>query len=673
MNSYSQFVVRVKRSEFYKEEYGYKDAWKAVKNGRKLMKEGLGTFRDAREYFLSAYKYNPDNAELNYLIGTCFLYTDSKFESIDYLAKAINKNPDVSPDIHLMLAKAYHQIQEFDKAIYEYKEFQKVMSDKELYLFKSEIDNYIAQCRTAQELVLNPKRVVINNLGQEVNSIYDEYSPVVTKDGEFMFYTTRRNYSPKDKRSPLDNKYYEDIYFSRQIDNEWKRGRRLNKKVNYNKNEKNIAVVGISNDKNKLYIYKGKENNGDIFVSEKKKGEWRTPKPFRKINTRFRETSLCFTSDEKTVYFVTTTPKYGLGGADIFYSKTDETGRWQKPKNIGNNINTKYDEIAVSLSPNDSILYFSHNGPKSMGGYDVFMSELSEVGLWSSPQNLGYPINTADDDLFYNLIEGGKYAYYSSIRERGIGSKDIYKIVFLGAEKEMLVSDKEILIAGITEPLDDIYIVPVVPLHLDTTLIMRGFISDSENKAPVVAKLEIIDVDVNQVVATSISDATGNYKVSISAPKKYGVNIIAKGYLMYLDIIDLSQETYENVIVKNFELDRVEVGAKVILQNIYFETGKSTLKTESYTSLNNVVKLLEANEGLNIEISGHTDNRGSYKSNQKLSQDRAKAVVDYLVGKGISAGRLQYKGYSYSQPIAPNTTTEGRAKNRRVEFKILSK
>ncbi len=166
---------------------------------------------------------------------------------------------------------------------------------------------------------------------------------------------------------------------------------------------------------------------------------------------------------------------------------------------------------------------------------------------------------------------------------------------------------------------------------------------------------------------------SGNYRANVPSPKSYGVEIVAKDYLLYLDAIDLSKESSDEIIIRNFKLERVEVGAKVILKNIFFEFGKSTLKSESYAELNNVIKLLENNETLRIEISGHTDNVGTLKYNTKLSEERAKAVVNYLVKKGIAQNRLEYKGYAFSQPVAPNTTEEGRAQNRRVEFKVLSK
>ncbi len=665
--------LKIKRNEFKKQEYGFKDAWMAVKDGNYYYSRGLGSYRLARESYLIAYGYNPDNPELNYMIGRCYLYSDNKFESIKYIEKAYKLKPDVNYDIHLLMGMAYHQILEFDKAIDEYNYFINSLHPKLRPDYQSRVDLYIQQCKNGKLLAEKPKRVVINNLGPGVNSVFDEYGPVIDKEGTIMYFTSRRKYSKKSKKSIIDDKYFEDVYNSDQVKGVWTRAKRLDKKITGKTNTTNVAVVGLSPDKQSLYIYKGKNHGGDLYVSRLKKGVWTAPRSLSKFNTKHREVSMCLSSDESTLYFISSNTKAGYGGTDIYISRKNERDKWEKPVNAGNVINTFFDELGVSLGAKDSVLFFSSKGHNSMGGYDVFMSTLSNVGLWSKPVNLGYPINTPNDDIFYVDVPGGKTGYYSSNRESGLGGMDIYKIIYLGAEKDMFVSDAEDLVVGAKFPYDNIYFVPSQKLKVDTSILMRGFINDSENQKPIIAKLEIIDRERSQVMATAISDSTGNYSVKIPESKEYGVEIVAKGYLLYLDMVDLSMKTYDEVVVKNFLLDRVEVGAKVILKNIYFETGKSTLKQESYTSLNNVVRLLESNPSVRIEISGHTDNVGSLSLNTKLSNNRAKAVVNYLVSNGISESRLEYKGYAYSQPIAPNNTAEGRAQNRRVEFKVLSK
>jgi outer membrane protein OmpA-like peptidoglycan-associated protein len=382
---------------------------------------------------------------------------------------------------------------------------------------------------------------------------------------------------------------------------------------------------------------------------------------------------MCLSPDGKTLYFVSDNEKTTTGGKDIFFSRQDANGKWKKPENIGNEINTPYNEEAVFLSSDGNTLYFSSNGHNSMGGFDVFRSERNDFGEWSPAENMGYPINSPDDDVFYKTTPGGRYAYYSANRMGGHGGRDIYRILFLGEEKEMRMSTEDLLIAGILEKGKKGFFNPPQAIALDTSYIVTGKVFDTETREGVMAKLDFIDVDLSRVVATAVANDTGYYRASLPSGKAYGVEIVARDYLFYLDIVDLTGEASDEEIRRDFGLDRVEVGATVVLENIFFETGKATLKPESFLQLEQVLKFMNSNPGVRMEISGHTDNTGSLKLNTKLSQSRAEAVVAYLVEHGIDAGRLDAKGYAFSQPIATNDTPEGRAKNRRVEFKILSK
>jgi outer membrane protein OmpA-like peptidoglycan-associated protein/tetratricopeptide (TPR) repeat protein len=665
--------LKIKRADFKKEEYGFKEAWKALKAAQWLYAAGPGSYRDARDFYLQAYKYNNQNPELNYMIGRCYLFTDNKYESIKYIKKAFELKPDVNFDIHLLLGMAYHQTNDFDNAIEEYNMFLNNLSKKHLEAYQEWVNTLVRQCKYGRDLVMDPKRVVINNLGENINSIFDEYSVAIPADNSEMYFTSRRNNGEKNKRSLIDDKFFEDIYHSEYVGKEWSRATRLDKKIVGKKHNTHIAVVGISSDKNILYIYKGKEKNGDIYKCELKKGKWAKPKRLKKFNTKYHEASMCSTADGKLLFFTSDRKKDTYGGTDIFYSTQNAKGRWSKPLNLGSTINTMYDEVGLSLSANDSVLYFSSQGLNSMGGYDVFKTIKTGPNQWSKPENLGYPINTPDDDVFYVPMPDNKTAFYSSNRESGIGGLDIYKITYLGAVKDNYIANMSEPLAGLTLPIENIYYKPPVSLVIDNRMVMKGYIRDSESKKGVKGRLELIDRESSEVVGVTTSDTSGLYTVYIPQSKIYGVDINATGYLMYLDNLDLSGESSDKVIYRDFQMDRVEVGAKVILKNINFETGKSTLLPDSYVTLNAVVKLIQTNPTIQLEISGHTDNVGSDKFNLKLSNDRAKSVVDYLVAQGIPEAKLTYKGYGKSQPISSNATPEGRAENRRVEFKIISK
>jgi outer membrane protein OmpA-like peptidoglycan-associated protein len=298
---------------------------------------------------------------------------------------------------------------------------------------------------------------------------------------------------------------------------------------------------------------------------------------------------------------------------------------------------------------------------------------MDEKGNWSEPVNLGFPINSPYNDLFYIPTGDTAVSYFSSVRQDGYGYMDIYKITYLPPPEPEIIEEEP-------EPLvDTVFIVVTDTVKIEEPepepkFIVRGSVLNSKDSSPVVAKLEVIDMDINQVVATTISDRSdGYYSVKLKEKKDYGIEITAQGYLVFLDILEVEEDSESNDFFRNFLLKPIEVGEKIILKNIFFEFSKAVLTSDSYIELGSVLKLMSTNPGLRIEISGHSDNVGSYAFNQKLSEQRAKAVVDYLVGLGIDSARLEYTGYASSQPVATNDTEEGRAKNRRVEFMILSK
>ena len=361
-----------------------------------------------------------------------------------------------------------------------------------------------------------------------------------------------------------------------------------------------------------------------------------------------------------------------MGGTDIFVSRKNEKAKWGKPENAGPVINTPYDEEAVFLHPNGKTLFFSSKGHNSIGGFDIFMTTMMDDGGWSIPQNIGFPINSAGDDLFYSTYNDSTSAFFSSMREDSYGFMDIYEITYI---PELVYVDtipeaEEIL----DVELEVLAFEGEVPDEIDHSIVLKGIVSDREDSIPLMARLEIIDLDINDIIATSISDKeSGNYSIRLEEKKNYGVEITSQGYMLFLDIVSIPSDYEESELNRNFSLQKVKVGEKVILKNIFFELNKAMLTSASYEELGRVLKLLESNPTVRIEVSGHTDNVGSYEVNQRLSEARAKAVVDYLIGNGIDSARLEYAGYAFSQPVATNDTDDGRAQNRRVEFEILSK
>jgi len=668
----AQQNLKINKADFKTEqELGFEEAWKSIKEGDKYFKAGLGTYRDAREHYLFAAQYNPDDPALNYKIGICYLFSDDKFESIKYLEKAFLIDENVSSDIRLMGAKAYQMTLNFDDAINQYQKYKESLEPKQRVLEAAAIDKLIAECENGKALVAKPGRVIINNMGEQINSVGDDYNPIFTAADTAIYFTSRRNHQEKAKRSPLDNKHFEDIYVASASGKKWELARNMGKPVNHVNH--NTAAVAISPDSKTLYIYRGDKSGGGVFKSEMKEGKWTSPKNIPgKLRSKHRETTMCFSPDGKTFYFVSNNEKLTYGGKDILVSEQDAQGKWKDPVNIGKEINTKYDEEGVFISPDGNTLYFSSKGHNTMGGFDVFRSDRNGMGEWSPAENMGYPVNSPDDDVFYKVTNDERIAYYSANRMGGHGGRDIYKIVFLGEEKEMLMSTEDILIAGMDVDGKTGFFVPAAPLTV-SAFMLSGKVYNNKTNEGVRAKIDFIDVDVSKVMATTLSNDSGHYNASLPEGKAYGVEVVARDYLFHLDILDLSGKDPDEVITFNFGLDPIEVGATVVLENIFFELNKATLKPESFPQLEQVLEFMNGNPSVRMEISGHTDNTGSLRHNTKLSEARAQAVVDYLTERGIAVDRLESKGYAFSQPIAPNNTAEGRAQNRRVEFKILSK
>ena len=661
--------IEFEKSNFPDKPRELKEAKSNLSQGNKNYDMGRGMYVSALEYFLKAQAFNPNNALLNYKIGKCYINTVQKTKSIGYFEKALALEPSVANDIKYLLAQAYHLNLEFDKAIKMYQEYKGACTPEEIATVGPDIERRIAQCNVGLKLIQEPARVFIDNLGSTVNSIYPEYAPLITADESSIFFTSRRDNTTGGKRDPNDLGYYEDIYFSEKSGGDWTTPKNPVKPLNGSKHD---ATVGLSPDGQILLTYKG-SNGGDIYQCVLKGDKWDKPEKLPKtINTKMHESSATFSPDGRTLYFVSDR-EGGFGEGDIWMSKKDKKGKWGEAVNLGATINTKYDEEGVFMHPNGKTLYFSSQGHNSMGGYDIFKSTY-ENGIWSVPENIGYPINSADDDVFFSISASGIHGYYSSIKPDGYGMQDIYIITFLGAEKPVINNTEDNLLASLTAPVSDKVIEPTVEIKDNQLTLLKGVITDEITTLPVGAIIEITDNDKNEVIASFESNSkTGKYLVTLPSGKNYGLAVKAEGYLFHSENFNIPPTTSYREVEKNIQLKKVEVGSVIVLNNIFFDFNKSTLRPDSYAELDRLLKLLNDLPTLRIEISGHTDNIGSAAYNKTLSENRAKAVVDWLLGKGIKQDRLTYVGYGFDKPIATNDTEEGRQMNRRTEFKVIGK
>jgi outer membrane protein OmpA-like peptidoglycan-associated protein/tetratricopeptide (TPR) repeat protein len=668
--------VQFFKSNFPDKPKEFREAKNNFSQGNKYYDQGPGMYMTALEYFLKAQAFNPNCAELNYKIGKCYLGSIQKTNAIEFLERSIELDPmvgatgkDIS-DVQYLLGQAYHSNLDFDKAIDALHAYRRLLTPAQVAELGPVLDKRIANCEVGKELVKKPVRVFIDNLGEVVNSRYREYSPLITADESTLFFTSRRPNTTGGKRDPNDLIYYEDIYISeKDVNGNWLPPQNPPKPLNGKKHD---ATVGLSPDGQTLLVYKG-SNGGDIYESKLKGDKWTKPVRLPKtINTPHHESSATFSPDGRTLYFVSDRPD-GYGGGDIWMSKKDKKGKWGPAVNLGPSINSRESEEGVFMHPNGKTLYFSSRGHSSMGGYDIFKSTI-EKGIWSTPENLGYPINTADDDVFFSISASGIHGYYSSVKPGGFGDQDLYMITFLGDEKPLINNTEDNLLASVAAPVSETVIEPTIEIKENQLTLLKGIVMDEVTLLPLGSVIELTDNDLNEIIASFESNSkTGRYLITLPSGKNYGMAVKADGYLFHSENFNIPPTTSYREVNKDILMKKVAVGSTIVLNNIFFDFDKSTIRPESHAELDRLLNLLTSMSSMKIEISGHTDNIGSSAYNKRLSEARAKAVVDYLIGKGIKSDRLTFVGHGFDLPIATNDTEEGRQMNRRTEFKILSR
>ena len=468
------------------------------------------------------------------------------------------------------------------------------------------------------------------NVGDGVNSSSSEYFPSLTIDGKELVFTRRvggRN---------------EDFYYSQRKLGEWDIAKPMEGNVNTEENE---GAQNISLDGQWLVFTGCNRPDGfgscDIYIS------YLTPKGWSEavnlggmVNSDQWESQPCLSPDKKDLYFTSRRPG-GYGGSDIYVSHLQANGKWGEPENLGPSVNTPGDEACPFIHADNQTLYFTSNYWPGYGDDDLFYVRRGPNGFWSMPVNLGYPINTINREGTLFITADGKTAYYASDRSDSRGGLDIYSF-----ELRENVRPKK-------------------------TLWVKGQVFDKKTTKGLPSSVELIDLSTKQLISKIQTDEQGNYLITLPVGKDYAFNVNRKGYLFYSDNFLLNQRSPDSTYEKNIALQPIEVNAFVVLNNIFFDINKFDLKPESQVELDKVVQLLTDNPTLKIEISGHTDNVGKPGDNLILSNNRSKAVIDYLINKGIAAQRLSSKGYGETKPIADNKTEEGRALNRRTEMKVV--
>lgn len=467
------------------------------------------------------------------------------------------------------------------------------------------------------------------NLGDSINSNDPEYFPSFTIDGQKMIYTRRTNGN-------------EDFFESDLLPNGWSKSKPLAGSINtkeYNEGAQNISQDG------KWLIFTGCNfpdgyGSCDLYISYLNKNGWSTPQNLgANINSEFWESTPSLSPDKRDLYFSSNMPG-GYGGSDIWVSRRNEKGIWGQPINLGPTINSSGNESTPFIHADNQTLYFNSNGHE---GYsekaDLFITRKLADGTWSQPENLGYPINTIDEEGALVVSPDGTTAYYSSDRYDSKGDLDIYRFTL----RENIRPIK--------------------------TFWLSGRVYDKLTGEGLSTTVELTDINSRQTISKLQTDEDGNYLITLPIGKEYAFNVQRKGYLFYSENYNLTHYK-DSVFYMDIPLQPLQANASIVLKNIFFDNNESRLKPESEIELEKIVRLMKDNPTLKIEIGGHTDNVGKEKDNLSLSTARAVSVVNYLLLQGISKERLSFKGYGESQPIAPNDTESNRAKNRRTELKI---
>ena len=634
----------------------------------------INDYVTALELYLKGQAFNPNNAGLNYKIGKCYWLLDNATQSIPYFSKSIELDPVGSGFVYGVLGMAYQANYQFDEAISAFQKARARLTPEEKKEKERDLADHIDQCNVAKKLMTDTVRVFIDNMGSVINSKYTDYAPIISADQSILMFTSTRQ-NPYNKKVYDDGEYDENLWISYRTGTSWSPAVEMGVPVNTKDND---ATIGLSADGQKLFVFYGK-NGGDIKYSEKKGDVWSNPELFDAINSpNGHENSASFSYDGKTVYFSSDNVERvtNYGDHDIFMCQMNEKGKWGKPINLGLTINTDKDEIGVFMHPDGRTLIFASNGHKTMGGYDIFKTEMLPDGTWSEPENLGYPINTPGDERFLVLDGSGTHAYYSSSRKGGFGGSDVYMITFLGPEKKLNMTTENNLIAIRSNPIQqEVVMEKSVEIKTARLTVVKGVVSDmfATPTKYLDAQIEITDNASGQILFTSTANSvTGKFLIPLPSGKNYGIAVKKDGYLFHSENFDVPETKDYQEVFLDIKLMPVQKDAKIVLRNVFFDTDKATLKPMSYIELDKLAEIMTNNPKMKIEISGHTDNVGTKTYNQRLSQSRAESVVNYLLSKGFSQDRMTFKGYAFDEPIATNDTEEGRAQNRRVEFKIIS-
>jgi flagellar motor protein MotB len=595
----------------------------------------LYMFSHAIESLKEATQHDPGFVDAYLMLAQIYFEIDSSRYQVEALNKALELDSECFPPAYINRAEGLILLGKYNQALTDVNFFiDKYMSRYEK--FRPLVDLVKRKCEFAIDALKNPLDIELIPLPEYINTFRNEYWPSFTVDNQQFYYTMQTEIGV--------NRSREDIWTSTLKDATYSRPKPIGEPVNTRDNE---GASFISPDGRYILFTGCNRADGfgscDIYMTVRKDNEWLKPRNLGKtVNGRHWDARPVISSDGTQLYFASNRPG-GFGKSDLYKCNLvgydgDGFPIWDKPINLGSVINTEGNEMAPFIHPDNITLYFSSDFHPGMGRLDLFKTVLVD-GKWSEPMNLGYPINTSGAELGIFVQSNGKTAFI----------------------------DKEV---GTSRQRDIFHFELPTALQAGKATYVKGKVVDMETKLPLVAVVDLYNFVSSDPIMSISSNSNGEFLIALVAGKKYGLTVDRISYLFYSDhfIIDnVDVEAYE----LHIELEPIRVGSRTVLNNVFFETDSFVLSPESKTELDRVVKFLSQNPTVKVEISGHTDDRGSAAYNQKLSENRSKAVYSYIMENGIVEGRLTFVGYGASKPIESNLEEKGRSKNRRTEMKIL--
>lgn len=638
----------------------FEEGQKAPKVTRDPMTGGPN-YKEGIRLMDKALEKDPNFWEAHIVAGEFAEYSNQSDVAISHYEKALAINPEHAPSgsTYFFLGNLYYSVGKYEEAIKTLDVYTKNQRANPEYVKQAE--EMIASAEFAKNAVKNPTKFEPINLGPGVNTADPEYFPTITVDGKTILFTRLI----KDERVDGPLKKQEDFFVSNLSEqNSWEKAFPMPVNINTIRNEgaptisadgRNLIFVACSmGDVTDYGDNRSGRGSCDLFITKRLGSKWTNPENLPgKINTASWETQPSLSADGKTLYFIKRVSARGMDSdADIFMSTILDDGTWGLPVRLPNTVNTPMMEESVLIHPDGKTLYFSSRGHKGMGGLDIYVSRMDENGNWGQAENLGYPINTRFDENSLMVSSDGEIAFFASDREGGYGDLDIYYF-------EM-------------------------PEHLrpTRTLYFDGLVYDAISKKPVPGKFSLKDLKTGKEVVFSEADpVTGAFTVSLPINHEYALFVSYPNYNDYSAHFNMTVPEEQEVVHMDVPMIPLTESVPVTLKNVFFDLTKATLRPESYVELNRLRDFLKSKPTIKIEIAGHTDTRGDAAENMTLSQNRAKAVYDFLVKEGIDAKRLTYKGYGETKPvitdeqIAKLATEKEKEKahqeNRRTEYRIL--